>query len=498
MNPNIQPKAAPAIVTASTRRQFLAALAASGALLTERGAYAQALTLTPAQTEGPYYPDQLPLDRDNDLLVINDNLTAAAGTVSWISGRVLDRNGSPVRGAVVEIWGADNVGSYIHSRGALNGQRDGNYQGYGRFETASDGLYLFRAIKPGLYPGRVRHLHYKITIPGGTSLTTQLYIEGETGTNDAILNGITNAAQRASVIRPWTPIAGSPIGALAVTFDIVMGFTPPEEGTATRPVIATRAGVVQGASFGTGLASGSWGTIMGSGLATSTRSWRAADIVSGRLPESLDGVSVRINNVAAAVQYVSPSQINILAPETSADTEADVTVTNPLGVSTAVRVAFRRTLPAFFQFPSEHVAAVKADGTLCGPANLISGVATVPARPGETIQLYGTGFGPVIPAQPPIQTVSAPAPLANPVSVRIHQRAAEVTYAGLTASGLYQINVQVPDLPDGDYPVTATVAGVKTSKFVRLRIAQTPAANAPVEQSQALDPVVRQFLLSQR
>ena len=136
------------------RRHFLTALTAGGLFFTERGAFAQALVLTPAQTEGPYYPNQLPLDQDNDLLVINDKITPAAGTVAWMSGRVLASDGSPVRNAVVEIWQADNVGSYIHTQGALNGQRDSNFQGYGKFETASSGQYLFRTIKPGLYPGR--------------------------------------------------------------------------------------------------------------------------------------------------------------------------------------------------------------------------------------------------------------------------------------------------------------------------------------------------------
>ena len=185
------------------RRHFLAAMTAGGAFFTQRGAFAQALTLTPAQTEGPYYPNQLPLDQDNDLLVINDGITPGVGTVAWLSGRVLDRNGAPVRNAVVEIWQADNVGSYIHTQGALNGRRDSNFQGYGKFETASNGQYLFRTIKPGLYTGRSRHVHCKVTLSGGQSLTSQLYVEGETG-NDSVLSGIANAAQRASVIRPWT------------------------------------------------------------------------------------------------------------------------------------------------------------------------------------------------------------------------------------------------------------------------------------------------------
>ncbi|MEO7649630.1 MAG: intradiol ring-cleavage dioxygenase, partial [Bryobacteraceae bacterium] len=139
------------------RRSFLATMGAGGLLFTQRGAFAQALVLTPAQTEGPYYPDKLPLDQDNDLLVINDAITPGVGAISWVSGRVLDRTGNPIRGALVEIWQADNNGSYIHTNGVNGGRRDSNFQGYGRFLTGSAGEYLFRTIKPGLYPGRSRH-----------------------------------------------------------------------------------------------------------------------------------------------------------------------------------------------------------------------------------------------------------------------------------------------------------------------------------------------------
>ena len=258
------------------RRHFVSALAAGGLFYTQPGAFAQALVLTPAQTEGPYYPNQLPLDRDNDLLVINDRITPAVGSIAWLSGRVLTSAGSPVRNAVVEIWQTDNLGSYIHTQGALNGQRDLNFQGYGKFETASNGQYLFRTIKPGLYPGRVRHVHCKITLPGGQSLTSQLFIEGETA-NDSVLNGISNAAQRASVIRPWTLVPDSGIGALGVNWDIVMNFTPAQTSPVTRPTVVSMAGVTHGATLRSGVASGSWVTLYGAGLASATRTWRVGN-----------------------------------------------------------------------------------------------------------------------------------------------------------------------------------------------------------------------------
>ncbi len=447
------------------RRHFLTALTAGGLFFTERGAFAQALVLTPAQTEGPYYPNQLPLDQDNDLLVINDRITPAVGTVAWISGRVLAGDGSPVRNAVVEIWQADNVGSYIHTQGALNGQRDANFQGYGKFETASSGQYLFRTIKPGLYPGRVRHVHAKVTLPGGRSLISQLYIEGETG-NDGVLNGISNAAQRAPVIRPWAAIANSPIGALGVNWDIVMNFTPAETASASRPTLVSMAGVTHGATLRAGAASGSWVTLYGAGLASSTRTWRESEIVNGKLPEALDGVSVRINNQPASVYYISPTQINVLAPETTADGPAQVTVTAANLTSDPVSVDFRRFAPGFFQFPGENAAAVRADGAYIGPAGILEGITTVAARPGETILLYGTGFG----------TAST---ASNTIRVQIHNQQAQVAFAGLVSPGLFQFNVTVPDLADGDYPVTADVGGVRTAKFVKLRVARQTTGALP-------------------
>ena len=81
------------------------------------GLMAEALTLTPKQTEGPFYPDKMPLDTDNDLIIINDSLTPAVGTVAYLNGKVTDFKGNPIRNALVEIWQVDYNGVYLHSRG---------------------------------------------------------------------------------------------------------------------------------------------------------------------------------------------------------------------------------------------------------------------------------------------------------------------------------------------------------------------------------------------
>ena len=214
------------------RRQFFGllgtgamGLAASG--LYVPGAYAQALVETPRQTEGPFYPDRLPLDSDNDLVRVSDRLTPAVGEVTHLSGRVLDRNGAPLRNMTVEIWQVDNHGAYLHSRTNNASQRDQNFQGFGRFETASSGEYRFRTIKPVPYPGRTPHIHVKVKRGDREVLTTQCYIKGHPqNERDGVLRGIGDPRARDSVIVDFAPLPGSRAGELAARFDIVLGFTP--------------------------------------------------------------------------------------------------------------------------------------------------------------------------------------------------------------------------------------------------------------------------------
>lgn len=437
------------------RRRFFASALAGGLFLTQRGLFAEALTLTPAQTEGPYYPDRLPLDQDNDLLLINDSITAALGSVAWISGRILDSNGSPIRAAQIEIWQADNFGSYIHSRGTNAGRRDSNFQGYGRFVTSSTGEYLFRTIKPGLYPGRVRHVHCKVTLPTGHTLISQLYIEGETG-NDGVLNGIRDAAQRASVIRPWTAIPGSAAGALATTFDIVMGFTPAENADPARPAIFSVAGITHAATSRPSAAGDSWLTLYGAGLALTTRSAAPDELSGGRPPELLEGVSVRFSGQPAAIGKVSPAAIEILAPPNAADLDAQVILTNDKGISDPVSIRLARIEPGFFQEAREYARASRADGARIGPPDLIPDVETTSARPGDEILLSGTGFG--------------PADSTPRVRVWVDSAEAEILSAAYASPGLFELRIRVPDVPAGDNPVTAEVDGIRTAKIVRIPI----------------------------
>lgn len=209
------------------RRRFLSQLGMGAVLLAAPGAFAEALTLTPRQTEGPFYPDKLPLDTDNDLIIVNDGLTQAVGEITYLSGRILDARGEPIRNATVEIWQCDKHGVYLHSGGGARDKMDKNFQGFGRFITGSSGEYLFRTIKPVPYPGRTPHIHMAIKMKGHEKFTTQCYIKGEPQNDtDGVLKGMTDVKARNSLIVPFTPLKDAKAGELAARFDVVMGYTP--------------------------------------------------------------------------------------------------------------------------------------------------------------------------------------------------------------------------------------------------------------------------------
>src|SRR5213080_257014 len=108
----------------SSRRVFLGSLAAGvgvSAFFTVPGLFAEELARTPAMTEGPFYPDRLPLDTDNDLIILGNSMTPAIGEITHLTGRVLDASGSPIRDAVVEIWQCDGRGVYLHSADSARG-----------------------------------------------------------------------------------------------------------------------------------------------------------------------------------------------------------------------------------------------------------------------------------------------------------------------------------------------------------------------------------------
>jgi protocatechuate 3,4-dioxygenase beta subunit len=208
------------------RRRFLGATTLGVACFVERGLFAEELALTPRQTEGPFFPDKMPLDTDNDLLILNDKITPAVGDITHLTGRVVDSQGKPLRNVVVEIWQCDNNGAYLHSGTSNADKRDGNFQGFGRFLTSSTGEYYFRTIKPVPYPGRTPHIHFKVRRGDKELLTTQCYIKGHAqNERDGIYRSL-KPEQRALLDVNFVPLQDSKIGELAARFEMVVGRTP--------------------------------------------------------------------------------------------------------------------------------------------------------------------------------------------------------------------------------------------------------------------------------
>ena len=221
-----------------SRRHFLGGSLALGlgaaAFSTVRGAYAEQLARTPRMTEGPFYPDKLPLDTDNDLIIINDSITPAVGKIAHLSGRVLSRSGEPILNAVVEIWQCDANAVYLHTNdsGRNKDKRDKNFQGFGRFTTGTSGEYYFRTIKPVPYPGRpAPHIHFKVFKGGKELLTSQFFINGFAGNKrDGVFRSIRDPIDRELLLVDFKPVKGSKIGEHSARFDIVVGLTPTDRG----------------------------------------------------------------------------------------------------------------------------------------------------------------------------------------------------------------------------------------------------------------------------
>jgi protocatechuate 3,4-dioxygenase beta subunit len=191
-----------------TRRAAIGriALLATPALLTGRVARsAVPLRLTPAQTEGPFYPVDLPLDSDFDLLRQGD-VRYARGQASWLDGTVRDADGQPVRGASVEIWQCDVDGHYRHPRDG--GRADPAFQSFGRVAVDAQGRFRFHTIRPVAYSGRTPHIHVKVKLAQRTLLTTQLYVAGDPGNDrDPLWRSLRDPLDRAALTVPFTSAA---------------------------------------------------------------------------------------------------------------------------------------------------------------------------------------------------------------------------------------------------------------------------------------------------
>lgn len=211
------------------RRRVLEAVVAGTAGLSLpgllRGVVAETLPPTPPQTAGPFYPLSYPADSDNDLVHVTGHADPAKGTVTRVTGRILDRAGRPLSGAQVEIWQCDSQGRYHNVRDSSSGRPpDDNFQGFGRTVTDQMGGYSFTTIRPVPYPGRTPHIHFAVAAPGLPPFVTQMYVAGEPlNERDSILQGVRNPAARARLIVPLQPAPEIGQTALAASFDIVLG-----------------------------------------------------------------------------------------------------------------------------------------------------------------------------------------------------------------------------------------------------------------------------------
>lgn len=244
--------------------------------------------------------------------------------------------------------------------------------------------------------------------------------------------------------------------------------------SANAPAIAATGGIVNGASFQAGAVPGSWVTIKGTNLSSKTDNWDNA-IVDSALPTILDGVQVMVGTEPAYIAYVSPTQINALAPNVAAGT-ATVMVTNSGLTSKAVDAQIQSEQPAFFQW-GNYAVATRQDFSLAVKNGTFPGTNTVAAKPGDVIILWGTGFGPVSPAVPagietPSNTTYNTATL---VTVTVGSQSATVYGAALAPgyAGLYQIAIQIPaGLSNGDYPVVATINGAASAPATLITVQQ--------------------------
>jgi len=212
------------------RREFLSGVTAISAVtLGSSAPQTQALSgviSTPAQTEGPFYPINKPIDQDADLTLIGNNSARAAGELLLIQGRVLTPKSSPVTNARVEIWQTNAWGRYQDRRDRSDAPWDPNFQGYGHVTTSDDGLYAFRTIRPvGYGKGyfrRTPHIHFRITGRHFDRLTTQMYFAGEPeNANDGPLNRVSDSAARKRLIVDPQPVHGQ--GTQLGIFDIMLG-----------------------------------------------------------------------------------------------------------------------------------------------------------------------------------------------------------------------------------------------------------------------------------
>jgi uncharacterized protein (TIGR03437 family) len=230
-------------------------------------------------------------------------------------------------------------------------------------------------------------------------------------------------------------------------------------------------GVVTATEFGRSpaVAPGTWIEISGSNLAARTRSWALGDFDGSKAPTMLEGTRVTIGGQPAFLSYISPGQVNAQVPSTVGTGPQSVVVSTAAGPGAPLQVTVNATqagllAPQAFQIGAfQFAAAVLPDGTYVLPSGAVPAVPSRPAHPGETITLYGIGFGSVVPDMPAGTIVQQNNALATPVRFTVGDAPATVAYAGLAPGsvGLYQFNIVVPQIASGDaVPLSFTLGTI--------------------------------------
>jgi uncharacterized protein (TIGR03437 family) len=256
---------------------------------------------------------------------------------------------------------------------------------------------------------------------------------------------------------------------------VVRKLTPPAS-VPGEPIISA-SGVITASIFGASstVAPGSWIEIYGRDLASTTRGWTSADFDGVTAPTVLDGTTVLIGGQEAFVAYVSPKQVNVLVPENIGTGSQKMTVNTVYGASAAYNLNVKSLAPGLIAPAAlklggkQYLGAVFSDGAWVLPASQQTAFPkSRPAKAGDVIVVYGTGFGPVTPHVPVGQIPQGKTTITSPLEFFIGGVKAEVQYQGLTpgSAGVYQFNIKVPELDTvGDaLPVTFTLDGTSGSQ----------------------------------
>lgn len=210
-------------MTRLTRRHFLAGAASLMTAITVPALVAARET-TPSQPAGPFYPVELPLDDDNDLVQVAGWDQPAKGRVSDLTGRILDRSGQPLVGTRIEIWQCDVNGRYRHPRDSHDRPVDPGFQGHGHTITDHLGRYRFRTIRPVHYPGRTPHIHVAVLPKGESPFVTQLYVAGEPlNADDFLYNRV--PTERRHLVTAEFDASGGEGAVLAANWDVILGLS---------------------------------------------------------------------------------------------------------------------------------------------------------------------------------------------------------------------------------------------------------------------------------